>query len=76
MLLAKEQGGIIVCRNPYAMESKAKAYGITGISFVSYYEFITEKTVYEKVPCYIDELEDFVRFFNSELKGYTLSKED
>lgn len=76
MLLAKEHDGIIVCKNPYAMEEKAKAYGIVGISFVSYYEFITQRAVYEKVSYYIDELEDFVKFFNSELKGYTLSKED
>lgn len=76
MLLAKEHDGIIVCRNPYAMAEKAKAYGIVGISFISYYEFITEREVYEKVPYYIDELEDFVKFFRSELKGYTLSKED
>lgn len=76
MLLAKEHDGIIVCRNPQAMAEKAKAYGIIGISFVSYYEFITERTIYERVPYYIDELEDFVKYFSSELKGYTLSKED
>jgi len=38
MLLAKENNGILVCGNPYAMREKAHAYGLTGFDIVSYRE--------------------------------------
>jgi len=40
MLLAKENNGIIVCSNPYLMREKALRYGLTGIDFISYNDFI------------------------------------
>ena len=40
LLLAKENNGIVVCASPEFMREKAYAYGITGIDFVSYAEFI------------------------------------
>ena len=39
---AKEHNAIVVCRNPAAMEVKAHAYGIIGLEFLSYKEFINE----------------------------------
>lgn len=39
-LLAKEQDAAIICRNPEAMREKAHRYGLTGLEFISYNEFI------------------------------------
>lgn len=81
MLLAKENNAVFVCSNPRAMEYKAKAYGIEGIRFISYGEFLTEPTLSRKGNYVIDELEHFVMdsFFtglNNDMVAYTLTKED
>lgn len=81
MLLAKENDAIFVCSNPKAMEQKAHAYGITGITFMSYTDFIL--TAHGRACKFvIDELEYFALVAaravgsKSECIGYTLSKED
>lgn len=79
MLIAKENNAIFVCSNPRAMETKAKAYGIDGINFTSYDEFVhnydPDITIYV-----VDELEKFIQYIFSssgpQLIGYTLSKDD
>lgn len=40
LLLAKENNGIIICKYPEFMREKAYKYGITGVDFVSYGDFI------------------------------------
>lgn len=40
LLLAKENDGIVVCVSPNAMREKSYRYGITGIEFISYEDFI------------------------------------
>lgn len=80
MLLAKDTEGSIVCANPRALEEKARAYGIVGINFISYYDFLhsigTDIGKY-----YIDELESFLKYVQNsfagegEFSGYTLSVE-
>jgi hypothetical protein len=40
MLLAKENNGVIVCANPQKMREKAEVYGIIGLEFISYKEFM------------------------------------
>ena len=42
LLLAKENDGIVVCAYPNFLREKAYAYGLTGIDFLSYNEFITQ----------------------------------
>lgn len=80
MLLAKENGGVIVCSNPKAMEAKAHAYGIVGINFISYSDFLETKD--ENLGnYYIDELEMFAQHVawryagHGNFDGYTLSLE-
>lgn len=81
MLLAKENDAYFICNNPRAMEYKAKAYGIEGINFISYGEFITEyyrNGKYQHDKFVLDELEMFLErdiFPNDSLVGYTMSKE-
>ena len=40
MLLAKENNGVIVCANPQKIREKAEVYGIIGLEFISYKEFM------------------------------------
>lgn len=75
MLLAKEDNGIIVCGNPNAMRDKAYRYGITGIEFISYAEYMHHKVEYTHRKVYIDELEIFINHCCGNLSGYTLSVE-
>lgn len=76
MLAAKENDAIFVCGNPHAMKQKALAYGITGLTFMSYIEFIRTRGLKNKFV--IDEVELFIRYITepNELVGYTLSNED
>lgn len=74
MLLAKEHNAIFVCSNPRAMEYKASAYGLSGIEFVSYHDFVTN--VYDG-NYVVDELEAFLDAIMGENKliAYTLSED-
>lgn len=75
MLLAKETGGVIVCSNARAMQEKARAYGISGLDFISYGDFVRHPSLYKKF--YIDELESFINYtFGQGMEGYSISKED
>jgi hypothetical protein len=73
MLLAKENDGIIVCKEPIIMREKAYRYGITGIEFMSYRDFIHK---HPTQPVYIDEIDLFLRSLNDYIDGYTISNED
>lgn len=73
LLLAKENNGIVVCKDPLHMRERALSYGLTGIYFLSYEDF--SFTRYYDRPIFIDEVEDFLKFKNKSIEGYTLSKE-
>ncbi len=81
MLLAKENGGTIVCNNVHAMETKALRYGITGINFISYYDYLKNSKGKDLDNYYIDELESFIRYIHMAsgvkgfFNGYTISEE-
>jgi hypothetical protein len=75
ILLAKEKNAIIACSNPNAMRIKSEGYGISGINFISYHDYINGN--YPKGSMvFIDELDCFVRSLGHNLSGYTLSNED
>ena len=75
MLIAKEIGAVIVCANPKALKTKAEAYGLTGIDFISYGDFIREVDITKKYL--IDEVDYFIRHISlGRVMGYNLSKED
>ena len=81
LLLAKENNGIVVCKNPELMREKAYRYGITGIDFVSYYEYTDYlggygNNTFKNKPIFIDEIELFLQMFDSDIQGYTISNED
>ena len=81
MEIAKANNAIFVCSNPRAMEAKAHAYGIVGIEFVGYYEFLDHRG--KDIGNYvIDEIETFFQYackfhgMSDELVGYTLTNGD
>ena len=77
MLLAKENNGIIVCHSPRALREKAYAYGITGIDYLSYADFIDLMiTTQIHRPIYIDELDNFLLLLNNNIQGYSLSEDN
>lgn len=69
---AKKSGAVVVCKHPLHMQSKSNAYGIYGLKFVSYDEFIGNVFYGEKVA--IDELGEFVKHcFGVELDAFTMT---
>ena len=76
-LLAKENNGIIVCSNPTIMREKAYAYGIVGIDFISYEQYLyqTPEEYDISKPVYIDELDRMLLIYDSQIAGYSLSEE-
>ena len=76
LLLAKEQGAWVACSSPRAMESKAHAYGIVGVNFISYWDFY-EGNYPEGTKVLVDELEAYVSAISKgSLVGYALSTDD
>ena len=73
LLLAKEQNGIVVCRNPEKMREKAHMYGLTGIDFISYEDYRNGN--YQPKPIFIDELDVYLTFVDYYITGYTISED-
>lgn len=69
---AKENGAIVVCKNPYSMESKANCYEIYGLKFIKYEE-LTPKIVNGKKIA-IDEIGEFFKHcYGAELDSFTMT---
>lgn len=76
MLIAKDNNAVFVCGNPRAMEQKAHAYGIAGITFMSYTEFATIQPELKGRKYVVDELESFMQVvYGDDLIGYTASED-
>lgn len=75
LLLAKEYNGVIVCRNPDRIREKALSYGICGLTYYSYEDYMLNKDKIYK-PVFIDEIEFFISYVTANnLVGYTYSLE-
>lgn len=75
MLIAKDEDALFVCLHPYTMQQKASAYNIDGIEFISYYDFLQDKTRRKKYV--IDELDECIKYLGgNDLIGYTLTLEN
>lgn len=73
LLLAKEKNSTVVCSNPTAMRTKAHAYGITDLNFISYSDYFKE-THEVNETFMIDELDEFLKQIS--IIGYTITNED
>lgn len=74
LIEAEKSGGLVVCKHPIRMKEKSEAYGIRGLNFISYEDFIDYPTNLLESPIYIDELENFFLICYPTLNGYTLTK--
>lgn len=72
MLLAKENNGVIVCRNPEAYRKKAINYGIVGIEFIDYNTFFASMPFNHAKKVFIDDLEEFLELCGN-VNGYTIT---
>ena len=78
---AKEQGAMVICKNPSAMQTKAQAYGIIGLNFASYDDLIRCNSIYDGEtwigqPFVIDEVADFLsEFFADPCVGFTQTED-
>ena len=71
---AQKSGAVVVCKHPLHMQSKANAYGLYNLKFMSYEEFYNGNVYAEKVA--IDEIGDFIKYiFGSELDALTMTIE-
>ena len=69
---AKKNNAVVVCKNPYSMESKANNYGIFGLKFVRYEEMDADVICGNKIA--IDELGDFFKHcYGAELDSFTMT---
>lgn len=69
---AKKSGAVVVCKNPYSMESKANCYEIFGLKFVKYEELNMGVIDGKKIA--IDELGEFFKHrFGVELDSFTMT---
>lgn len=77
LLLAKESGATVVCSNPDAMRQKAYAYGLTGIDFISYEDYLNPENHTQIAHYLIDEIDGLLdRMTNCCVDGYTISMEN
>ena len=69
---AQKSGATVVCKSPLHMQSKANAYGLYGLEFMSYEELYNGSVYAEKIA--IDEIGDFIKYiFGSELDAFTMT---
>lgn len=72
---AKESGATVVCKYPLHMQDKANAYGIYGLKFISYEDFLDNTCNGEKIA--IDEIGDFMTScFGVKLDSFTMTVDD
>ena len=72
---AKKSGATVICKHPLHMQSKANSYGIYGLNFISYEEFLRSEYHGKKIA--IDEIGDFMTScFGVELNSFTMTVDD
>lgn len=72
LLLAKENKGVIVCKDPERMRDKAMSYDIKGIDYISYEDYFNDGS---DKPVFIDELDSFLKYLDFYISGYTLTED-
>ena len=71
---AKKSGAVVICKHPLHMQSKANAYGIYGLEFISYEDVELEDYSIDGKKVAIDESGDFFAYcFGAELDAFTMT---
>lgn len=69
---ASKSGAVVVCKHPLHMQSKANAYGLYNLKFISYEEM--NMGILEEDKIAIDELGEFFKYrFGVELDAFTMT---
>lgn len=72
LLLAKENQGVVVCKNPKRTLDKAVSYGIIGVDCMSYEDYFNSGS---DKPVFIDELDSFLKYLDFYVTGFTLTED-
>ena len=67
LLLAKENNGVVVCIHPKTMKEKAERYGLVGIDYLSYNEYIELLKKNNKIVNILASVEHNNSFFTNVL---------
>lgn len=72
---AQETNAIVVCKDPTRMVEKAYSYGITGLNFLTYLDFM-HRGINFHGKFVIDDVEAFLATaLTNNIIGYTLSED-
>lgn len=75
LMKAKETNAIVVCKDPTRMVEKAYHYGITGLNFLTYLDFMN-RGIHFHGKFLIDDMDAFVATaLTNNIIGYTLSED-
>ena len=74
--IAKESGAIVVCENPSAMLSKAHAYGIVGLHYIGYEQYMSCVSV-DNDLFVVDEIGKLMNYWtHGRLHGFTMTVDE
>lgn len=68
--IAQKEGATVVCANPTVYANKARVYGIYGLTFIGYEDFI-KSNITEKIV--IDDVDNFISRCFPNIIGFSLS---
>ena len=74
--IAKDNNGIVVCENVEEMTKRAYRLGIPGIYFIDYRDYICGLVKNSEKPVYIANINKFIKVFNNNIAGYSLTLEE
>lgn len=76
LLLAKEMGATVVCSNPRALQYKAQSYGLNGIEFISYDEYLDYDNSNTQKRFLVDEIDGLLQSWDGNIIGYCETLDD
>lgn len=65
---------LVVCSNPNRMADKARAYGLYGINFISYTQYLNNIKSFLNNDIYIDDLDLFLGCLDYNIRGYNVNE--
>ena len=74
--IAKDNNGIVVCENVEEMTKRAHRLGIPGIYFIDYRDYIYGLVKNSEKPVYIANINKFLKAFDNNVAGYSLTLEE
>ena len=81
LFAAQQEGGIVLTGNKRALQEKARAYGIEGVTIVDWDDIIYRDNELNSKPLFVHKLDDVIESYfwddyGFRLKGYSLTVEE